>query len=79
MWVLTYTPKADPNDWVNVNYVVKSSGSGASSDTSSARQTLSRKADSTAKDGPWSECLFDLNYYLFFIVGSYHGKQGQSP
>ncbi|THH34046.1 hypothetical protein EUX98_g7 [Antrodiella citrinella] len=44
---------ADPNDWVNINYVLKQTGNSALTETSSARQTIGRKADSTAKDGPF--------------------------
>lgn len=46
---------AEPNDWVNVDYVVKHAGSGASSNTAQAQNTIVSKAGSTAQDGPWSE------------------------
>ncbi|KAI0079578.1 chondroitin AC/alginate lyase [Panus rudis PR-1116 ss-1] len=44
---------ADPNDWVNVDYVMRAAG-GSLGDTSQAQQTITRKAASTAQDGPWS-------------------------
>ncbi|KZT74735.1 chondroitin AC/alginate lyase [Daedalea quercina L-15889] len=43
-----------PNDWVNINYVLKQAGSGGSSSTSSSRQSIIDSASSTANDGPWS-------------------------
>ncbi|KAI0361753.1 chondroitin AC/alginate lyase [Trametes cingulata] len=42
---------ADPNDWVNVNYVLQQSSGGA---TDAARQSILNKASGTAKSGPWS-------------------------
>ncbi|KAI0670017.1 chondroitin AC/alginate lyase [Trametes maxima] len=44
---------ADPNDWVNVNYVVQQSNGGAGN-TAGARQSILNKATNTAKGGPWS-------------------------
>ncbi|KAI0651739.1 alginate lyase-domain-containing protein [Trametes meyenii] len=44
---------ADPNDWVNINYVVQQNGGGAA-DTAGARQSILSKAANTAKGGPWS-------------------------
>ncbi|KAI0374285.1 chondroitin AC/alginate lyase [Pilatotrama ljubarskyi] len=41
---------ADPNDWVNVNYVLQSS----TGTTDAARQSILKKASGTAKSGPWS-------------------------
>ncbi|KAH8100627.1 chondroitin AC/alginate lyase [Cristinia sonorae] len=45
---------SEPNDWVNVDYVLKQAGSGASSETSASRQAISQKADKSAKDGPFT-------------------------
>ncbi|OSD06106.1 chondroitin AC/alginate lyase [Trametes coccinea BRFM310] len=41
----------DPNDWVNVNYILQQSSSG---NTANARQSILNKASGTAKSGPWS-------------------------
>ncbi|KAI0335413.1 chondroitin AC/alginate lyase [Cubamyces sp. BRFM 1775] len=42
---------ADPNDWVNVNYVLQQSSAG---NTAAAKQSILDKASGTAKSGPWS-------------------------
>ncbi|CDO72352.1 hypothetical protein BN946_scf184977.g49 [Trametes cinnabarina] len=42
---------ADPNDWVNANYVLQQSSAG---NTVNARQSILNKASGTAKSGPWS-------------------------
>ncbi|KAI0825203.1 chondroitin AC/alginate lyase [Trametes gibbosa] len=42
---------ADPNDWVNVNYVLQQS---STSNTGAAKQNIIGKASGTAKSGPWS-------------------------
>lgn len=47
--------KADPNDWVNIDYVLKHAGRGASGDTATAQSTIGSSAVSTARQGPWSE------------------------
>ncbi|OBZ78723.1 hypothetical protein A0H81_00669 [Grifola frondosa] len=51
---VTGVVSADSNDWVAVDYVLLQSGSGASSDTANARQSIISKAGSSAKSGPWS-------------------------
>ena len=45
---------ADPNDWVNVDYVLKQSNGKSNSATAGAQNAIVSKAASTAKDGPWS-------------------------
>lgn len=52
-----YLSSADPNDWVNVDYVLRQSGGKPNSDTSGAQSTIVSKAGSTAKNGPWSTFL----------------------
>ncbi|KAH9857890.1 alginate lyase-domain-containing protein [Lenzites betulinus] len=42
---------ADPNDWVNVNYVLQQTSAG---NTGTAQQNILGKASGTAKAGPWS-------------------------
>ncbi|KAI0639288.1 chondroitin AC/alginate lyase [Trametes polyzona] len=42
---------ADPNDWVNVNYVLQQNGAG---NTAAAQQSILNKAGGTAQSGPWS-------------------------
>ncbi|KAK7694544.1 hypothetical protein QCA50_001730 [Cerrena zonata] len=42
---------AEPNDWVNVDYVLKHVGDGA---TAQAQNTIVSKAGSTAQEGPWT-------------------------
>ncbi|CAL1696059.1 unnamed protein product [Somion occarium] len=44
---------AEPNDWINVNYILQQAG-GGSSFTSFSQKTIISKAGSTAKDGPWT-------------------------
>lgn len=59
---------ADPNDWVNVNYVLKAAGSGNIGVTSPARQSIGVKADTTAKSGPFSASYPPV--ILFFSTDS---------
>lgn len=42
----------DPNDWVNVDYVVRQSN--GRSDTANARNTILRLAQRLSSRGPWS-------------------------
>lgn len=44
---------ADPNDWVNVDYVLSQSNGRPNAATADARDSISSKAASTAKNGPW--------------------------
>ena len=72
-YCLTSILTADPNDWVNVNYVVSSK----SSATTSAQNAIVSKADSTAQQGPWSRCLTaPVNVYSPSV--SYHQQERQA-
>ncbi|EIM92549.1 chondroitin AC/alginate lyase [Stereum hirsutum FP-91666 SS1] len=47
------TSLADPNDWVNIEYVVAQGKNGAPA-TADARRTIANGAKANSKDGPWS-------------------------
>lgn len=47
---------ADPNDWVNIEYVVAQGKVGAPA-TADARRTIANGAKANSKDGPWSESM----------------------
>lgn len=49
---------ADPNDWVNVDYIVQRKGAVDRSTTVNAQTSIINGASSTAKRGPWSRLLF---------------------
>lgn len=50
----------DPNDWVNVDYVISQAKEQSHSDTVDARATIVRNAGSSAGKGPWSKHVLHI-------------------
>ena len=46
---------ADPNDWVNPDYVQQAASGKTNADVSTSQNTIASKADSTASKGPYSK------------------------
>lgn len=62
--LITYRLIADPNDWVNVNYIVQRNAATDKAATVNAQTSIANGASSTAKQGPWSlYTLFDIFMY----------------
>jgi hypothetical protein len=59
---------ADPNDWVNVNYVLQQANVSDPS-TTDARNGIIVSAGTTAKKGPWSWSLRPLIFYCTEFLG----------
>lgn len=78
--LIIYYLIADPNDWVNVNYIVQRRTAADKAVTAGAQTSIIGGASLTAKQGPWSvyslvAYIYRLNY-LFQLSrtpkGSYH-------
>ncbi len=53
----------DPNDWVNVDYVISQAKGQSHSDTVDAKATIVRNAGSSAGKGPWSKHVLHIAAY----------------
>lgn len=52
--------KADPNDWVNVDYVISQVKGQSHPATADAKATIVRKASSSVSEGPWSKHVLSM-------------------
>ena len=51
---------ADPNDWINANYIVQRKSAADRSFTANAQNSIIRGASSTASKGPWSKLYLSV-------------------